>query len=854
VIKYTVTVNANFNGGLPGGSVANTATVAIVGGANAVDSISTNNSSTTNTPVVPSADLSIQKQSFTLAGSAFDAQVTAGGAISAVAPALPVPIVTGQGEIFYALTYRNNGSGDAVNVHIRDTLPANTQFVAGSIVVTPAAGPALTCIVSPLPTQIDCTPAGGGTLPAGANGTVSFRSRVLANAADGTAIKNTATINSEGIGATPATADPSGGNNLSNETQNRVRAEANLSITKIGPGSVNAGSNITYTITVTNNGVSDAQNVLVKDTLPPNVTFVSASSTNSQFACAPDNGNAGVVNCTAATLIANDPNIVPARSGSNTATITLVGNVALSVPNGTVLANNATVSATTSDPVLANNTVGPVNTTVIGNTLPTLSINNVTVTEGTGGTTHANFTVTLSAASVQQVTVDFVTSDGTASTFADYTGQAGTLTFAPGVTTRTIAVPVIGDSVPEPSETFLVTLLNVNNATIGTAQGTGTINDDDATGGFQFSAATATVAEAGPTVTLTINRTGDTSGVSSVDFETSDATALQRTDYTFNSGRVQFGPGDTSKTITVSIVNDALVEGGETFRVNLFSPSGNFVVNSPGVNVVTITDDDVAPGPNPIDTTSFFVRQQYLDFLGREPDAAGLAFWSGQITACGGSVSCIAAKRVDVSASFFLSIEFQETGGFALRVQRAAFGRQSNDPFTRYPYLQFMRDARTIGQGVIVGQPGFDTVLEQNKQNYAEQVVLSNDFIARFPPAPAAAYVDALFASAGVTPTAAERTAAINAFGAGGTLGRVASLRSVTDSASVRAAESRVSFVLAEYYGYLRRNPTDAPDFNDAGYQFWLNKLNLFNGNYIDAEMVKAFITSFEYRGRFGTP
>jgi hypothetical protein len=75
---------------------------------------------------------------------------------------------------------------------------------------------------------------------------------------------------------------------------------------------------------------------------------------------------------------------------------------------------------------------------------------------------------------------------------------------------------------------------------------------------------------------------------------------------------------------------------------------------------------------------------------------------------------------------------------------------------------------------------------------------------------------------------------------------------SVTDSASVPAAESRISFVLAEYFDYLRRNSTDAPDFSDAGYQFWLNKLNLFNGNFIDAEMVKAFITSIEYRQRFG--
>ncbi|MBI1765575.1 MAG: DUF11 domain-containing protein [Acidobacteria bacterium] len=363
-IKFTVTVNANFNGGQPGGFINNTATVNIVAGSNAIDPVSANNTSTVNTPVGPSADLSVQKASYTLAGSAFDAQVTAGGAISAAPPALPVPIVTGQGEIFYGLTYRNSGLGDAVNVHIRDVIPANVQFVAGSIVVTPAAGPALTCTVSPLPTQLDCTPTGGGTLPAGANGTISFRTRVLANVAEGTAIKNTATIHSEGVGATPATPDPNGGNNLSNETQNRVRTEANLAITKTGPASVNAGANITYTLTVTNNGVSDAQNVVVKDTLPPNVSFVSASSTNNQFTCTPDNGNAGVVNCTAATLIANDPNIIPPRSGSNTATITLVGKVAASVANGTVLANNATVSATTSDPVLANNAVGPVNTTV----------------------------------------------------------------------------------------------------------------------------------------------------------------------------------------------------------------------------------------------------------------------------------------------------------------------------------------------------------------------------------------------------------------------------------------------------------------------------------------------------------
>lgn len=1012
VINYRVTVNPNFNGGQPGGSVTNTATVGIAPTVNALDPILTNNISTTNTPVSPSADLSITKTAETITGGIFGSSVTAGGTIAGT---LPAP-VTGTGEILYTLTYRNSGLGDATNVHIRDDIPAGTlldpTFLPTGVVVTPAAGPGLTCQI--LPTlnnyQLDCTPNPvGGVLPAGANGTIQFRVRVPENIAEGTVIRNQATINSEGAVAIPATPDPSGGNNTSNETQNIVRTSADLAITKTGPASVVAGNNITYTLTVTNNGFSDAQNVLVKDTLPPNVSFVSlGAGSDPRFACQPDNGNAGIVNCTTATLIApalNPPPIIPPRSGSNVATIIIIGRVNANVANGTVLTNNARVSASTEETIPASNAAAAVNTTVmtdaavtiiktdspdpviagtnltynitvnnngpsdaqavnVVDTLPpatqvqflsavgtgvfspansctqaanvvtcaaipggvfaagasanitivvrvlptvpanvppdvpdnasgllnsatinwtdsngvigplvaqsatdterttvrndssTLSINDVTVTEGTGGTTNATFTVTMAAQSSLPVTVDYTTSDNTASAPGDYTSQSGTLTFAPGVTTRSIIVPVIGDTLPEPIETFLVTLFNPTNGTIGTAQGTGTINDDDASGVFQLSAATASVNEnAIPgSITLTINRTGDTTGVASVGFETSDITALQKSDYTFNSGTVQFGPGVTSKTIDILIVNDAFVEGPETFRVNLLNASGNFVVGPIGSSVITITSDDAVLGPNPIDDAGFFVRQQYLDFLGREPDPAGLAFWTGQITACGVNPACIEERRVNVSGSFFLSIEFQETSGNVIRTQRAAFSRQSEDPLTRISYFPFMRDTRKVGQGVIFGQPGADLLLDQNKQAYAQEIVTSPAFIVRFPIAPAATYVDALYASAAVTPTAAERTAAINAFGAGGTPGRVAALRSVSDSNSLRVAEFRTSFVLAEYFGYLRRNPTDAPDFNNAGYQFWLDKLNLFNGNFQQAEMVKAFISSFEYRGRFGTP
>lgn len=486
-------------------------------------------------------------------------------------------------------------------------------------------------------------------------------------------------------------------------------------------------------------------------------------------------------------------------------------------------------------------------------TTPSLSINNVTVTEGNSGTTNAQFTVTLSAASSQTVTVDYVTGDGTATAPSDYDSQAGTLTFPAGTTTRTINVAVKGDTTPEPNENFFVNLLNPVNASIAVAQGTATVNDDDEAGFVQFSASTATVGEAAGTVTLTINRTGDTSGVTTVNFETSDGTAVQKSDYTFNSGVVQFNPGETSKTIKISIVDDVFVEGGETFKVTLSNVSGNFVINNPGVVTVTITDNDVvAPVTNPIDDPTFFVRQHYLDFLGREPDAGGLAFWVGQINACAGNASCIAAARVNTSAAFFLSIEYQETSGAVIRLQRAAFGRFSADPALRYPYLPFMRDTRQVGAGVVVGQAGYATVLENNKQAYALQLVNSQAFLDRFPIMPAATYVDAVIASTGLTLTAPERTAAINAFGAGGTLGRVAALRSVADSNTVRQAEMLPSFVLAEYYGYLRRGPLDAPEFSDSGFQFWLAKLTAFNGDFVKAEMVKAFINSGEYRQRFG--
>lgn len=116
---------------------------------------------------------------------------------------------------------------------------------------------------------------------------------------------------------------------------------------------------------------------------------------------------------------------------------------------------------------------------------------------------------------------------------------------------------------------------------------------------------------------------------------------------------------------------------------------------------------------------------------------------------------------------------------------------------------------------------------------------------------PAAQYVDSLFQKTGITPTSQERSEAITAYGPGDTAGRAAAVRKVAENAAFQQSEYNRAFVLMEYFGYLGRDPDAAPNTDFSGYDFWLAKLNQFNGNYIQAEMVKAFISSIEYRERF---
>jgi len=336
----------------------------------------------------------------------------------------------------------------------------------------------------------------------------------------------------------------------------------------------------------------------------------------------------------------------------------------------------------------------------------------------------------------------------------------------------------------------------------------------------------------------------------------------------FLHGLTVDGPGNVYLIEDASGLADGTAGNGGTPRIDGFPDRFQDGFLSDG-SIFTRADDAVSLGlsglsfgalpPNKIDDSQFFVAQHYRDFLSREPDASGLSFWVNEITSCGANTACVQVKRVNVSAAFFLSIEFQETGYLVYKFYKAAYG---NSPGAPVPVRinEFLPDTQQIGEGVVVGAPNWQTLLENNKKTFATQFVARSRFTTAFPNSSTPTqFVDALYANAGVTPSASERTAAIDEFGGAGTSSDTAArgraVRRVAENPTLGQQELNRAFVLMQYFGYLRRNPNDAPEpgLNFDGYNFWLNKLNQFNGNYVAAEMVKAFVTSGEYRQRFGS-
>ncbi len=384
-----------------------------------------------------------------------------------------------------------------------------------------------------------------------------------------------------------------------------------------------------------------------------------------------------------------------------------------------------------------------------------------------------------------------------------------------------------------------------------------------AQGTVQFSAAAYSVSEGAGAIGVTVTRTGVTTGGLLVDLFTNSGTASDRSDFTATFRTLEFAAGETSKTVNIPIIDDVFVESDETFSVTLARASGGGL-GSPNTAVVTITDNDAAaPTTNPIDTSSFFVRQQYLDFLNREPDAAGLAFWTTELTRllanCDAIMNaeakrqCVLQARAQVSTAFFLSTEFQETGLFVIQTYLEAFGRLPT-------FREFLEDLGAIREGVVIGQPGAVELLASNKREYLDRFVNRDEFRARYVGVSNSNYVNALFTNAGGDPAAeaATRDALITGLNNGMETQATALLK-VSQTRSVYNAVFNRAFVLLQYFGYLRRDP------DTAGFNFWLNKLNsvsLMGEDVRDpavalarirrAQMVEAFIDSAEYRSRFG--
>ncbi|HXI23551.1 MAG TPA: FG-GAP-like repeat-containing protein [Pyrinomonadaceae bacterium] len=272
---------------------------------------------------------------------------------------------------------------------------------------------------------------------------------------------------------------------------------------------------------------------------------------------------------------------------------------------------------------------------------------------------------------------------------------------------------------------------------------------------------------------------------------------------------------------------------------------------------------NVTPG-NP-DNTDYFVHQQYVDFLAREPDAGGFDFWANQISSCGANQPCIEMKRINTSGAFYLSIEFQQTAYLVERLYKVAYGDATGNSNTGGAHQmpvpvvrknELLIDSEQINGGVVVLQPGWPAVLENNKQNFVSQFVQRGRFQTAFATSLSPAdFVDRLNQNAGNVLNSGDRAALIGLFGNSPDTtnlnARAQVLRQIAENQDLANREINRAFVLMQYVGYLRRNPDDAPDGDYSGYDFWLAKLNDFHGNFIEAEMVKAFITSLEYRQRF---
>jgi peptidyl-Asp metalloendopeptidase len=356
----------------------------------------------------------------------------------------------------------------------------------------------------------------------------------------------------------------------------------------------------------------------------------------------------------------------------------------------------------------------------------------------------------------------------------------------------------------------------------------------------QLSQGSYGIGEAAGDRPIIVNRTSSTAAAS-VDYATSDTAGItacgqantgvasSRCDYATTVGTLRFAAGEGSKTIFIPIVDDGYVEGAENFTIRLSNPMG-MSLGTLSTATITIFDDD-RTATNPLDTrfgasaVAFFIRQQYIDFLGREPDAGGFAGWQSILNNCApGDTSC---DRISVSSGFFRSPEFQDRGSFIFRFYAAALGRNPS-------YAEFMPDLAKVS-GFLSAQQ-----LEDNKVAFVQEFMTRPEYVNKYGSLSNNAFVDTLIQTAGMQshPLRDAWVSLLNTQSA--TKAQV--LRAFTESLEVYNKFYNQVFVVMQYFGYLRRDP-------DASYLQWIQTLNQ-TGDY--RTMINGFMNSNEYVLRFG--
>jgi uncharacterized repeat protein (TIGR01451 family) len=528
----------------PSGTISNTATVT----AATSDPNTSDNSSTVTTgiaaSVTASADLSVES----MLGSS---GVAAGTTVS------------------FRVVIANRGPFTAHHVQLVDAVPANATFEAASV-ADPLA--AFTCTTPAAGTggNIICSAATFDQRTNNDQPTFTFTFRVNNGVAPGTVLTNTATLSADDT-------DPVPSNNSVNRTTT-ITAQtpsADVSIATTGGGTL-------FSVVVRNAGPNDAAAVTLTDAVPSGSTFADWTQTSGPpFNCTkPAIGGSGTITCTSS--------VFPGIEGSAVAS-----EFALTLNTSGQVTNSVAVSSSTSDPRQDNNTS-------FFPATAKLTIDDVSVLEGNSGTTPAVFNVHLQPANATvTATVDYVASGNSATAGSDFVATSGTLTFHAGETLKTITVQVLGDTINEGNELFVVQLSNPVNASIDRDLAFGTIIDDDQGGPpvpvVTIPSISVTEGDSGTkNATFTAQLSFASVAVSRVRWQTQDGTATAGSDYTASSGEVVFQPGETSKSFTVPIIGDTLFEPDETFTIVITGTDNATAGQSATCRIV---NDDAQPIP-----------------------------------------------------------------------------------------------------------------------------------------------------------------------------------------------------------------------------------------------------------------